>query len=343
MEVDKVILGDAYQILKSFPDNSINLIITSPPYYKQRDYGGLGIGNEDTVEEYLENLLKIFGECVRVLKSDGNLVFNLGDKYIKGSLALIPYRFALMAIERFNLKLVNHITWVKKNPTPRQYKKRLVPSTEPFFHFVKSDDYYFDVSSFMNDRQSNNNAKRKNPGEKYFKLIEQSNLSLEEKELAKKELIKVIEEVKLGIIQDFRMKIRGIHAEPFGGQEGGRLYHLRKKGFTIIRMKGEPIKRDVIESNVETIKGRKHSAIYPKSVVAEIIKLLSREGDIVLDPFAGSGTTLIVAQELKRHYIGIEINPDYYKYILERLEKANRGFYDEQARQEKSRTNTDNP
>ncbi|MCX8164157.1 MAG: site-specific DNA-methyltransferase, partial [Aquificaceae bacterium] len=320
--LDRVFLGDAYQVLRSFPSNSVNLIITSPPYYKQRDYGGIGIGNEDTVEQYIENLIKVLAECVRVLKDEGSIVFNLGDKYMNGSLILVPYRFAISAIDRLNIKLVNHITWVKTNPTPRQYKKRLVPSTEPFFHFVKSDRYYFNPEEFMKeDKETNHASLRKNPGRKYFELIEMSNLTQEEKEKAYKELMDAIEEVKKGIIKDFRMKIRGVHAEPFGGQEGGRMYHLRKKGFTIIKMKGESIKRDVIECSVETIKGRKHSAIYPRKLVAEFIKLLSKEGDLVLDPFAGSGTTLLVAKELKRHYVGIEINPEYYQYILQRLEK----------------------
>lgn len=326
MQIDTVILGDAYEVLRTFPNNSVNLIITSPPYYKQRDYGSMGIGNEDTMEEYLEKLIEIFGECIRIVREDGSIVFNLGDKYINGSLSLIPYRFAIMVMEKYNsVKLINNITWVKRNPTPRQHRKRLVQSTEPFFHFVKSPNYYFDIDSFMKeDRETKYNGKRKNPGERYFKLIEQSELSKEEKEEAKRELEKVINEVKQGLIKDFRMKIRGIHAEPFGGQEGGRLYHLRNKGFTIIRIKGEPIKRDVIECSVETIKGRKHSAIYPKKLVLELIKMLSKKGDIILDPFAGSGTTLVAAYELERHYIGIEINPEYYKYITERLEEARR-------------------
>lgn len=323
---NKVFLGNAYDILKRFPSNSIDLIITSPPYYRQRDYGGLGIGNEESVEEYLEKLIKVIQECVRVLKEEGNIVFNLGDKYLNGSLMLIPYRFALSVIDRLGIKLVNHITWVKTNPTPRQCRRRLVPSTEPFFHFVKSDNYYFNPDEFMEveDIEINHKLKRRNPGKKYFELIKNSSLTQEEKELAIKELKQAIEEVKKGIIRDFRMKIRGLHAEPFGGQEGGRMYHLRKKGFTIIKMKGNKMKRDVIECSVETIKGRKHSAIYPKKLVAQLIKLLSKEGDLVLDPFAGSGTTLLVARELNRHYTGIEINPEYYKYILQRLEEEDK-------------------
>lgn len=322
MEIyNKVFLGDAYYVLKEFPSNSVDLIITSPPYYKQRDYGGLGIGNEKSIEEYLENLIKIMKECVRVLKEEGNMVVNLGDKYLQGSLMLIPYRFGLRMIDELGLKLVNHITWVKTNPTPRQYKKRLVPSTEPFFHFAKSDNYYFNLDEFMKIENElfNRQFPRKNPGRKYLELIKNSNLSQEQKEMAIKELMETIEEVRKGIIKDFRMKIRDIHAEPFGGQEGGRMYHLRKKGFTIIKMKGKTIKRDIIECNVETVRGRKHSAIYPKKLIMELIKLLSKEGDLVLDPFAGSGTTLLAARELNRHYVGIEINPEYYNYILQRL------------------------
>ena len=95
-----------------------------------------------------------------------------------------------------------------------------------------------------------------------------------------------------------------------------------KKGFTIIKIKGEPIKRDIIECAVETIKGCKHPAIYPLSIIKELIKLLSKPNDIVLDPFVGSGTTAVAAKEIDRRYIGIEINGDYCKYARERLENT---------------------
>ncbi|MBI3755929.1 MAG: site-specific DNA-methyltransferase, partial [Deltaproteobacteria bacterium] len=133
--LNNIMQGDNLAMLKFIPDNTINLIITSPPYFKQRDYGG-GIGNEKTVEEYIDNLLKVFSECVRILKDNGSIVFNLGDKYLEGNLQLIPYRFAVEALKSFPIKLVNSITWVKSNPTPRQYQRRLVSSAEPFFHFV---------------------------------------------------------------------------------------------------------------------------------------------------------------------------------------------------------------
>ena len=136
------------------------------------------------------------------------------------------------------------------------------------------------------------------------------------------ELQEVIEEVRAGKIESFRMKIRGIHSEPFGGQDGGRKYQLMRKGFTIIKIKGEPIKRDVIGSAVETIKGCKHPAIYPLYIIKELIRLLSRPGEIILDPFIGSGTTAVAAKELGRRYIGIDINEEYCKYAKLRLENS---------------------
>ncbi|GAH23777.1 unnamed protein product, partial [marine sediment metagenome] len=108
-----------------------------------------------------------------------------------------------------------------------------------------------------------------NIGKKYFEIIDNSDLSESEKEKAKKELRKVIDEAKKGKIAGFRMKIRGIHAMPFGGQEGGRKTQILTKGFTIIKINGGGIKRDIIESPVETIKGAKHPAIYPEYVIKE--------------------------------------------------------------------------
>lgn len=323
--LNSIVCGDNLELIKKLPDEGVNLVITSPPYYKQRDYGnGKGIGNEDTVEEYIENLLKVFHECVRIVKNDGSVVFNLGDKYEDGNLLLVPYRFAIEVLKKEPVKLVNNITWEKLNPTPRQYKRRLVSSTEPFFHFVKSDNYYYDINAFMNhlDVTKKKNSSGNNIGKKYFELIKESSLSNEEKLQAVEELTKVIKEVKEGKIDSFRMKIRGIHSPAFGGQEGGRKIQLEKKGFTVIKIFGNALKRDIIESPVETIKGCKHPAVYPEYVIQELLKLLTRKGDIVMDPFMGSGTTAVICKKLGRNYIGFEINLDYCKYAEERLKNT---------------------
>jgi site-specific DNA-methyltransferase (adenine-specific) len=323
LPLNQIICGDCLEVLEDIPNESIDLVITSPPYYKQRDYGK-GIGNENRLEEYIENLYEVFHECVRVVRNDGSIVFNIGDKYENGGLLLAPYRFALTVLERESVELVNDITWMKRNPTPRQFKRRLISSTEPFFHFAKSEDYYYNIDAFLKESKTKKRKEGSNAiGKGYFELIEKSFLSEEQKKMAREELEKVIQEVKIGEIESFRMKIKGIHSPPFGNQEGGRKYHLMKKGFTIIRLYGEPAKRDVIEYHVETIKGCRHPAIYPEYIIQELLKLLTKKGDVVLDPFIGSGTTAVACKKLGRNYIGIEINPDYCKYAEERINSAN--------------------
>lgn len=329
--VNRIICGDSLELIKKLPDNSINLIITSPPYFQQRDYGGPKneIGNEKKVEEYVENLLKLFHECVRVIKEDGSIVFNIGDKYEDSNLLLVPFRFAIDVMNKEPVKLVNNITWVKLNPTPRQYRGRLVSSTEPFFHFVKSNNYHYNMDAFMNILDINGKKKNSNSngiGKKYFTLIEQSDLTKEQKQNAINELKEVIEEVKKGKIYSFRMKIKGLHSLPFGGQQGGRKTQILTKGFTIIKIHGNSIKRDIIESAVETIKGVEHPAIYPENIIQELLKLLTKESDIVLDPYMGSGTTAVACKKLNRNYIGFDINPEYCKSaekIISKVKKEN--------------------
>ena len=319
LPIDKILCGDNLELIQKLPNRSAQLVITSPPYFQQRDYGA-GMGNEENVEQYTEILLRLFRECVRVLKDDGSIVFNLGDKYQNGSLLLVPYRFAIAATETGLVKLVNKITWVKKNPTPRQFRRRLVSSTEPFFHFVKSEKYFYNLDAFMaNEQYPKKSNRSKNIGQKYFGLIEESDLSKEQKNKARLALTEVIQEVHRGQINSFRMKIRGIHAEPFGGQQGGRKIQLEKNGFTIIRIHGNKLKKDVIETPVESIKGCKHPAIYPVAIVEEFLHLLTRAGDIVLDPFIGSGSTAVACKKLGRHFIGYDINPEYCDLARDRI------------------------
>ena len=322
-ELNTIFCGDCLDILKDLPQNSVDLVVTSPPYFQQREYGGTGIGNEKTVEEYIENLMRVFRECVRITKKTGSIVFNLGDKYIDGNLLLVPYRFAIEVQKEKQVKLINELTWVKINPSPKQDPKKLVSSKEPFFIYTKSSDYYFNKDAFLEYKDKYLNGSKKaagnDIGKKYFELIEKSNLSPADKVQAGKELLEVIREAKEGKIESFRMKIRGMHALPYGGQAGGRLTQIENKGFTIIKIHGNSMRKDIIESTVETIKGNVHPAVYPEFVVQELIKLLTKENDIVLDPFLGSGTTAVVAKRLKRNYIGIEIHPEYIEYAKQRL------------------------
>lgn len=327
--INQIIVGDSLLVLKSLCNNSVDLTITSPPYYQQRDYnnGINGIGNEDSIEEYIDNILKVFFECVRVTKDTGTVVFNLGDKYLDNGLTMLPYKFAIKAIESKKVFLVNQLVWHKLNPTPRQDKRKLIPSTEPFFIFAKSKNYHFDLDSYL-DYSCESQTKKKvtnKLGKKYFDLIEKSDLTEVQKENAKQALKEAILSVHNGEIDSFRMKIKGIHKEAYGGMSGGRNNQIRHDGFTIIRITGNKLKKDLIESPVEITKDNPHPAVYPLYIIQELIKLLSKQNDLVLDPFCGSGTTCLAAKNLKRNYLGIEINPLYVKLANERLLKADFG------------------
>lgn len=320
---NEIVCGDSSVLLKQIPSDSVDLVITSPPYFQQREYDGGGIGNEKYPSDYISTLLEVFRECVRIINPTGSIVFNIGDKYENSSLLLMPYRFAIAATEQCDVTLVNNVTWVKTNPTPRQFRRRLVSSTEPFFHFVKSPNYQYYINEFLKpqdtEKSNGNNGIGENVGKKYFSLIELSQLTTKQKEMARTALQDVIEEVRNHEIQGFRMKIRGIHSEPFGGQDGGRKIQLDKNGFTIIRIYGNPLKKDVITTPVESLKNCPHPAIYPVRIVEEFLRLLTKPGDIVVDPFIGSGSTAVAAIQQQRNYIGFDISEEYCDYARKRV------------------------
>ncbi len=318
----RVFCGDSAVKLAEIESDSIDLVLTSPPYFRQREYATEGMGNEETVEEYIDNLLIVFDEIIRVMKPTGNIVYNLGDKIIHGSAQLIPYQFALKVLQNFDLRLVNDITWVKSNPSPHQFSRRLVASTEPFFHFALGKQYYYDRSAFLPTARRKRSKPSDKLGMRYRELIEESDLSEEQKIQAHKALDEVILEVHAGKIHSFRMKIRGIHAPAYGGQEGGRKMRMERYGFTIIRISGDRLKRDVIETPVESLPGNGHPAIFPVAVVRELIRLLCPKGGIVLDPYLGSGSTAVAALLERRNAVGIDISEEYCIAAERRIREA---------------------
>lgn len=315
MKYNKIYTGDCFDLFKDLQDHSVDLVITSPPYFNQRTYteSPKEIGKGDSIDVYISSLINVFKECLRVTKPSGSIVFNLGDKYDDGNLLLIPYRFAIEA--RKYAILINNVTWVKTNPQPRQFPKRMVSSTEPFFHFVKNNDYKYNVIQIQSDKIK----PTKKLGQKYFELIKKSKMTDEQKTLAETELLKTIKEIHEGKYSGLRMKIEGLHARAFGGQEGGRLTQMLTKGYTIIKLKGQKIQKDVIESPVESIKWNKHPAIYPKAVVEKFIELTTNENDVVLDPFIGSGTTALASICKNRQYLGFELSPEFAEKAEERI------------------------
>ena len=323
-----ILVGDNRDILPTIPDKSVDLVITSPPYFGQREYDVGTLGGESDSKYYIDNLLEIMDELIRVLKDTGSIVYNIGDKYINGSWQLIPYRFASKVMEEFHLRLVNEITWVKTNPAPRSFKTRLTPSTEPFFQFVANFGYYHDVESYQREEAESREKEKKelatvhtdDLGMSYIAKIEKSGLSDDEKSRARTALYAVIDEVKNGDIESFRMKIRGVHSGSYGGHEGGHNGRMKKHGYTVIRFHGRPMKRDVITGAVANkIQTYGHPAVFPADVVREVIRLMCPMGGTVLDPYSGSGTTVVTAMQEGRDAIGIDVSEEYCAIAQERI------------------------
>lgn len=145
-----VFVGNALHILRDLPSGFVDTVITSPPYYKQRIYGHpQEIGQEGSVEEYVENLRKVFREVKRVLKKTGVLFLNIGDKYIEKRLQMVPEKVVL-SLMKDGWVLVNKVIWQKPNAMPSPFKRRLNNVYEPVFILVKEEGlpvYYFDVDA----------------------------------------------------------------------------------------------------------------------------------------------------------------------------------------------------
>jgi site-specific DNA-methyltransferase (adenine-specific) len=142
-----IINGEALDSLKKLPDSLVQTVVTSPPYYGQRDYcAEKQIGIEESTDEYINRLLEIFDEVKRVLKEDGTLWLNLGDKYIDGNLAGLPWKLAL-ALKQRGWILRSDIIWYKPNAMPSSVKNRPTTDHEYIFLFAKSLKYYYDADA----------------------------------------------------------------------------------------------------------------------------------------------------------------------------------------------------
>lgn len=325
------VCGDSLKVLSTIPDDSIDCVVTSPPYYQKRQYLNGGIGMEATYREYIDNILKVTKEVYRVLKPTGSLWLNIGDSYKNKQLLNIPYRVAIKMQDEQNWVLRNTVIWDKMKGAMSQSKDSMGNAYEPVFHFVKrKNGYYYDSDSV---RKKPREAHIENgavisatgvSGVRYRRKIELSTeLTDEQRKNAFIALDNVLERIKNGELADFRMVIKGANQRVTNGNTtnlSGRAKELEEKGFYFLfyNPNGSMIS-DVWQILPEDTQGRKlHFAVYPEDLVKTPIILTCPENGIVLDPFAGTGTTNYVAAMLGRKSIGIDLSKEYLELAQKR-------------------------
>ena len=238
-------------------DKTVASIVTSPPYFSMRDYGNgeSELGLESDRNEYLNNLIKIFNECKRVLKDDGSLMVNINEKVENGSYRGVVHQF-VGAMLNNGWDLNDEIIWLKNNP---QYTagKRSVRSHEYIFHFVKKGckDFYYD-------------------GELAKKVSDPNGLCVYGKD----------NKPKFFSGMDFRDGTLRTN----GANTGVLRDQCKDAGFILT-----------------------HSATFPLEVPTLLVLLTSKPGDLVVDPFNGTGSVGEVCRYSGRDYVGYELNPQF--------------------------------
>lgn len=295
--------GDSLQVLQTFPENSVDCCVTSPPYYALRDYGADGqIGREATPEEYIDRLVSVFHEVKRVLTPQGTCWVNIADTYCgtgskaehcdpknpKGrngqqvavnhrvpgckpkDLIGIPWLLAL-ALRADGWYLRSSIIWHKANPMPESAKDRPTRCYEYVFLLTKSKKYYYDWQAVAEPIAPTTAARMKGGRTE-----------------------------------------KGKYAAGTPGQnKPQKINQVRAKGtYTDEMISPVRSRRDVWQINTVSYRGG-HFAAFPPKLAETCILAGCPVGGTVLDPFLGSGTTGMVAKQLGRRYIGIELNPEY--------------------------------
>ena len=391
--VNKIHCGDVLEVLKQMPDEFVDMIITSPPYYGLRDYGvNKQIGLEEHPQIYINKLVEVFHELKRVLKPTGSFFLNCGDTFFGGNLCygmaedykslstinkekynskrfndfiknrnklrsnwlqpkqllMVPYRLAAkMQDDEWILR--NIIIWFKKNPMPSSVKDRWNTSYEPVFFFVKSKKYYFDIDSIREPYKTSSVQRYDYP----LGHIRTNAQGLKEitgyhcdKDVSLNPLGKIPNDVIDYSESKFSSKDEeSKHRQGFSKDRNEFEHHPLGKTPT-----------DIFPVNTESFSGA-HFATFPHKLVSQpvksscpqfvckkcgkprekitevkngqIVKQYWKECNcnsgfepgIVLDPFMGSGTTAVVAKELGRRFIGIELNTEYIKMANERISK----------------------
>ena len=300
IKVNHIYIGDNIFHLTNIPDNSVDMCVTSPPYYNLRDYKNSGqIGAENTVKDFVENLCKVFDEIHRILKPTGSCWVNIGDTYDKKRLLQVPSRFEIAMCDR-GWHLRNEIIWSKPNPQPISSKDRFWGNHEKFFWFVKDvKKYYFNRDAI---------------------LVPQAEISIRrmfsKNNMSKRKDFNASDKEGFAISSNSQDKHYARMREEMGIDKEFNYEELIKSGKC-------PTRPEFDTWNVPSVtyKGA-HFAVYPPELIEKPILSCCPEQGIVIDPFMGSGTTGEVAKLNNRRYIGLELNPEYAILANERISKV---------------------
>ena len=319
--------GEALNLLSRVENDSIDCIVTSPPYWSLRRYGAESI-NTDNIDEFIESIVAVMGQLHRVMKPSGSLWLNLADTYQNKALKGLPWRIALRMIDEQGWILRNDVVWDKQSSAFDSSSDHLRNTHEFIFHFVKSEDFYYndeELRIFFNHMAEKKSKEGKTnsgvTGSKYRRNLASSTaLSPQEKENAFAELEKVVKMVNDGEIPDFRMFIRSFPGQVLDSKSE-KAKSINEKGYYFLLYN----KHGIMPGDVWNIPAANSTVdrynVFPESLCHMMILSTCPEGGIVLDPYCGLGTACKVAYDLHRRSIGIDVNEFYLRKAKETIQQ----------------------
>ena len=319
--------GEALNLLSRVENDSIDCIVTSPPYWSLRRYGAESI-NTDNIDEFIESIVAVMDQLHRVIKPSGSLWLNLADTYQNKALKGLPWRIALRMIDEQGWILRNDVVWDKQSSAFDSSFDHLRNTHEFIFHFVKSDDFYYDdeeLRLFFNNVTEKKAKEGKTSsgvtGMKYRRNVMSSTaLTDEEKQNALAELDKVVDMVNNGEIPDFRMFIRTAEGQVMESKSE-KAKSINEKGYYfLLYNKNGTMPSDVWNITPANSPVERYN-VFPESLCHLMILSTCPDGGIVLDPYCGLGTACKVAYDLHRRAIGFDVNESYLQKAKEKIQQ----------------------
>jgi site-specific DNA-methyltransferase (cytosine-N4-specific) len=304
-----LLLGDAIDQMRTLPAGSVDCIVTSPPYYRLRDYGVTGqYGQEPTVIQYVDTMRHVFTEARRVLADTGTLWLNVGDSYVAKRLQQVPARVAI-ALQDDGWVLRSDIIWAKTSGVPSAVRDRLTGRHEHLYLLTKKPSgYHFDLDAIKVPTVTANGRPQRARAEALFAAA-----GLTDAHLAAMRACGMTDAGKARTVQTGtgrnRPEVQALADEAkaaLGGYYRELLTGDRKNP------------GDVWTFDAQATSGT-HTASYPVDLPARCITAGCPVDGTVLDPFSGTGTTGVAAHRLGRRYIGIDLNVGYHDTALSRL------------------------